>query len=232
MLDMKELKHITETDDMIAVGGSATMPDLMASPVMNQYFPRLDAWLQPVSSTTTTVAGNLVNASPIGDLTIWFLALDATVVLTNGKKREVPLRDFYQGYKVIDKSADEVLEKIRFRKPGPEDFFNFEKASKGKSRDSATVNTAIYMRIMNDIIVEAHVSAGGVSPIPLYLKNLSSCLMHKKLPLDQHTWQELDFLLQSEIAPVSDVYGSETHKRASLEQLFHAHFAKLVPQHE
>ena len=230
---MNELKQITETGDMIEVSGSATVADLMTSAVMNQYFPNLHTQFSSIPiRNMATVAGNLVNASPIDDLTIWFLALDATVILSNGEKREIPLRDFYQGYKIIDKAADEVLEKILFRKPGPDDVFNFEKVSKENFNDSAAVNTAIYLRIRNDIIEEAHVSAGGVSPIPLYLKNLSSCLMHKKLPLDHHTWQELDFLLQSEIAPISDVRGSESYKRNLLEQLFHAHFDKLVLHHE
>ena len=35
-----------------------------------------------------TMAGNLVNASPIGDMTIFFLALNAEIVLSNGKSEK------------------------------------------------------------------------------------------------------------------------------------------------
>ena len=52
-----------------------------------------------------TVAGNLVNASPIGDLPVFLLALDATVVLQNGRTREIPLHEFYLGYKTFTKTA-------------------------------------------------------------------------------------------------------------------------------
>ena len=31
-----------------------------------------------------TLAGNFVNASPIGDMTVWFLALDASIVAMAG----------------------------------------------------------------------------------------------------------------------------------------------------
>lgn len=77
-----------------------------------------------------TVAGNLVNASPIGDLTVWLLALDAVVVLQGQNTREVPLKDFYTGYKKIDRQPGEIVTSIYFRRPSGQYYFNFEKVSK------------------------------------------------------------------------------------------------------
>ena len=64
-----------------------------------------------------TIAGNFINASPIGDLTIFFLALDAQVILTpspsplrgEGGFRTLPLRKLYKGYKQLDKKPDEII---------------------------------------------------------------------------------------------------------------------------
>src|SRR4030095_2433051 len=138
-----------------------------------------------------------------------------------------PLRDFYHGYKVIDKTADELVEKIYFTKPGTTSYFNFEKVSKRTYLDIATVNTAIYLEVQDDVITVAHVSAGGVAPVPLYLKNTSSCLQRKRLPLDDETLREVDHIIQSEISPISDVRGSAEYKRMLLRQLFLAHFVEL-----
>lgn len=231
VFDTYEMKKIRENDDYIEIGGSVTVTDLYHSPLLQSYFPRLHRHLKLVSSTPirnmATVAGNLVNASPIGDLTIWFLALDATVVLQNGDLREVALKDFYQGYKIMDKTPDEIVEKIYFRKPSENAYFNFEKVSKRTSLDIATVNTAILLNFEAHVITDVHISAGGVAPIPLYLKNLSSCLSGKTLPFDEKTTQELDYILQSEISPISDVRGSKEYKRLLMRQLFHTHFQHL-----
>ncbi|MGB3080055.1 MAG: hypothetical protein WBB31_13305, partial [Saprospiraceae bacterium] len=147
----------------------------------------------------------------------------------SGNSREIQLRDFYEGYKKLAKSADEIVEKIYFKKPDHCCRFNFEKVSKRTFLDIATVNTAMFLRVEDELIVEAHISAGGVGPIPLYLKNTSSCLLFKLFPFDEETMRELIFILESEISPISDVRGSADYKRLLMKQLFLAHFTELFP---
>jgi xanthine dehydrogenase small subunit len=59
---------------------------------MQSIFPDLYKHLKLVSSTPirnmATLAGNFVNASPIGDMTIWFLALDAEIVLAMNERAD------------------------------------------------------------------------------------------------------------------------------------------------
>src|SRR6185503_251194 len=119
-------------------------------PVMQQHFPHLADHIKLVSSTPirniATVGGNLINASPIGDLTIFLLALDAMLTFSNGDQhREIPLRQLYKGYKTLDKQPDEHLASLSFELPGSNSFFNFEKVSKRTNLDIASVNSAIYL---------------------------------------------------------------------------------------
>jgi xanthine dehydrogenase small subunit len=175
-----------------------------------------------------TIAGNFVNASPIGDLTIFFLALDAQLVLFNGKKkREVALRKFYKGYKTIDKKPEEYIETIWFNLPAKEDLFNFEKVSKRTHLDIASVNSAISISLKKDKIVSAGLSAGGVGPIPLYLAKTSEFLDGKKL--SEELIEAAIENAQKEISPISDARGSEEYKRLLLSQLIKAHFITLFP---
>ncbi len=57
-----------------------------------------------------TVGGNLCNASPIGDLAPVFLALDAVAELTSARGvRQVPMSEFFLGYRQTALASDEVL---------------------------------------------------------------------------------------------------------------------------
>lgn len=235
LFDDPALRQIRESGDDIEIGGAATVTDLLESPLMQDFFSDLEKHLKLVSSTPirnmATVAGNLVNASPIGDLSIWFLALDAMVTLRSGASvRQIPLRNFYLGYKTLAKTADEILTSIRFKKPGSGHFFNFEKVSKRTWLDIASVNSAISLRLENGVIIEAGLAAGGVAPVPLFLKKTSAFLAGKTLPagdpMQSGLLAEADALLQSEIRPISDVRGSEPYKRLLARQLLFAHFLK------
>ncbi len=277
-----DLRGIRDTGDFVEIGASATVTDLLVSPAMQSIFPDLYKHLKLVSSTPirnmATLAGNFVNASPIGDMTVWFLALDATIVLSSPPYkggvaaasadgvvlRDMPLRDLYLGYKQLAKSDNEFIKTIRFKKPTGDFRFNFEKVCKRTYLDIATVNTAISLRCtsvpgeawippalageldtssppykggvaegrggsrsqtVQYIITEAHVAAGGVAPIPLYLKETSASLNGREV--NEETIAQANEIMQSEISPISDVRGSAEYKRLLLRQLFSAHFYEL-----
>ncbi len=225
LFDNAALRFIEETDEFVEVGASVVVTDLLVSPIFQKLFPKLYKHLKLVSSTPirnmATLAGNFVNASPIGDMTAWFLALDAEIVFNSG--REITLKDFYLGYKQLEKTEDEFITKIRFQK----DFthFNFEKVCKRTYLDIASVNTAISLKVENNLINFAHVSAGGISPIPLYLRETSEFLGGREI--NESTINEANEIIQTEISPISDVRGSAEYKRLLLRQLFTAHFVEL-----
>jgi xanthine dehydrogenase small subunit len=204
------------------IGASATVTDLKNSSIINKAFPGFQRYVKLVSSTPirnmATIAGNFINASPIGDLTIFFLALDAQLVLNDGKtKRELPLRKLYKGYKTLDKQPGELIEQIRFELPGNNSFFHFEKVSKRTHLDIASVNAAIHLSIKDDKITEAGLSAGGVGPVPLYLAKTSVFLKGKK-PSGE-IMNEAVSIMHTEISPISDARGSKEYKKLLLGQL-------------
>ena len=281
------LRGIHDDGTMVEIGASATVTDLLESPVMQSIFPDLYKHLKLVSSTPirnmATLAGNFINASPIGDMTIWFLALDANIVFDNG--RGMPLRNLYIDYKKLAKTDQEFVRSIRFQKPVEDFRFNFEKVSKRTYLDIASVNTAISLTVesapgagwvppalsntaidkksappseggvagsssppalrrgadaspagwsadgvvppgsVDYTIISAHVSAGGVAPIPLYLKETSEFLRGQ--PINPQTIEDANEIIQAEISPISDVRGSGDYKRLLLRQLFKAHFYEL-----
>ena len=76
-----------------------------------------------------------------------------------------------------------------------------------------------------DDLHPAHVAAGGVAAIPLYLKETSSFLIGRYA--NPETIVKANKIIQAEISPISDVRGSANYKRLLLRQLFTAHFHEL-----
>ncbi len=213
---------VWQEDDMICIDGACTAEQLQESTLMQTHFPNLRAHMKLVSSTPIrnmgTVAGNLINASPIGDLTIWFLALNAQAVFArNNVRRIVPLRELYRGYKTLNKHPDDRLEQLFFRAPTPAQAFHFEKVCKRTHLDIASVNVAGVIEQEGDRIVRAELSAGGVAPVPLYLARTSAFLTGREI--SDTVLEEVNEILQQEIAPISDVRGSAEYKRLLVKQL-------------
>jgi xanthine dehydrogenase small subunit len=230
IFDHPELNGISKDGNKCFVGPSATVSDLKASDVINETFPSFQHYAKLVSSTPirnmATIAGNFINASPIGDFTIFFLALDAQLVLSDGKiKRELPLRKLYKGYKILDKNPEEHIEQIWFELPDKNTFFHFEKVSKRTHLDIASVNSAIQIKMNGDIIETAGISAGGVGPVPMYLQKTSAFLKGKKVT--EELVHEAIEVMNTEISPISDTRGSKEYKTLLLGQLIKAHFIPL-----
>ena len=233
LLGNAAIKGITQQGNRCALGAAVTVTDMLESPIFQSSFPSLNKYMKLIASTQirnlSTVAGNMINASPIGDLTVFFLALDARVILSDGNNRRmVPLQKFYKGYKIIDKDPEEIIEQISFDLPGENTLFNFEKVSKRTNLDIASVNSAICLVMEGDIIRDAALSAGGVAPVPAFLEQASTFLRGKAVSpvLIAHL---LD-IVQGEISPISDTRGTVTYKRILLAQLIKAHFLAFFPE--
>lgn len=229
----EDLKGITLKKNKCVIGGAATVSDLIDSPHIRSIFPHFDHYARLISSTPirniATVAGNFVNASPIGDLSIFFLALDATLTLCDGAaRRQLPLRKFFKGYKQLAKTSEEYIEAISFDVPDKDSLFHFEKVSKRICLDIASVNTAMQIQLSGEMIAKAHLSAGGVNAVPAYLER-SSSLMAGRTPEPQLVHDVITMAI-IETAPISDVRGTAEYKKLLLEQLIKAHFLTLFPQ--
>ena len=128
--------------------------------------------------------------------------------------------------RALDSLPDEIVEKFYFDLPKSEDFFHFEKVCKRTHLDIASVNSAILIRINeNGLIEKARLTMGGVAPIPLFLTKTSVYLLGKHFNHSTARWANA--VLQREIAPISDVRGSESYKRLLARQLILAHLEEL-----
>ncbi|MBL0191000.1 MAG: FAD binding domain-containing protein [Saprospiraceae bacterium] len=238
LLDLKnefisqQLVHepIKITDSGIELDGRCTVTQFVNEPLIMEHFPCVKGLGVLVSSTPirnmATLAGNLVNASPIGDMSILFLALNASIELTSAQGiRSIPLSQFYQGYKKLDKTKEEILTKILIPKRTTLGSVNFEKVSKRTWLDIASVNSTIWIELDGNNIKEARISAGGVGPTPAILTQTSTFLKGKNI--SSQTISEACEMAQNEVSPISDARGTVEYKKLLLSQLIKAHFLEL-----
>ncbi len=222
------LKGITFSKDICTIGASTTVTEILENDQLRVVFPKLKSFLKLVSSQQIrnmgTLGGNFVNASPIGDMSIFFLALNSTLKIKhkNGTTRKIPFSEFYQDYKKYDLQDDELITSVSFLLPDKNTYFNFEKVSKRAYLDIASVNTAGKITIKNNKIINAHFSLGGVAAIPKFLVKTNEFLRGKTIDIEMINQAEK--VLQLEINPISDVRGTSDYKRLLARQLFFAHF--------
>lgn len=230
-----DLKHIEVNGDTMRVGGRVSFEAFASDPRVQAMIPSIKQDMALIASlpirNRATIAGNLINASPIGDMTALMLALGATVELRarDGASRDLALEDLYLGYKTLAREPDEVVAELRFEVVGARDHVSFEKVSKRRWLDIATVNSAARVRLSEagDSVESARLTLGGVAAVPLYLREASAWLAGK--PLTSETARGAVEVALGEISPISDVRGSAAYKRLLARQLLLAHFAKLFP---
>lgn len=203
-------------------------------PLILRHLPDMPAYNDLIASwpmrTRSSIGGNICNASPIADMTCLMLVLEAELTLSgrDGRRRQVALRDFYLGYKKMDKKPDEIVESISFPSFSEPTVVNWEKVSKRAWLDIATVNAACKLRVEDGIFTEAHFALGGVAATPLYLSEASRALAGKPLAADSiHACVDV---AMGEFTPMSDVRGSADYKRLLARQLLLVHFEKLYPE--
>jgi xanthine dehydrogenase small subunit len=229
--------RIERAGDEISVGGAVTVRDFFASPLVRAAVPGIEAFEAGFASilvrNRATVAGNLVNASPVGDLTAILLGLGARLRITRldggPGERFVALDRFFLAYKKVDLATDELVAAVLVAPLAENEGFNFEKLSKRESLDIAAVNTAIRLRLAADgsSIAEARLSAGGVAALPRLLGKTGAFLAGRRP--DAALALEAAGIAASEIEPIGDARGSAEYRRLALGRLVLAHFAALFP---
>ena len=230
---LPELKGIRRDGDHLRVGAATTFEEFAAHPEVLKIVPEIPDFMFLVASwqirNRATLGGNVVNASPIGDMTILLMALDVTLVLAHREsRRQVPIRSFYSGYKQMDLKSGETLTDILIPIPLEGTRVHFEKVSKRKCLDIATVNLGMSIREQEGTIADLGLAVGGVAPVPLELTETAAAVGGR--PIDAQTVEHAASVAAREISPISDVRGSADYKRLLVRQLLIASFVELFPE--
>ena len=195
--DIAELRQYSLNEDHLEIGGNITLTDLEGvcqealkhyGEARGQIFTAIHKQLKYFAGrqirNVGTPAGNLVTASPISDLNPVFMAADAVLVAkTLTKEIEIPMSDFFTGYRRTALPADAVLASIRIPLTQEKtEFFRAYKQAKRKDDDIAIVTAALKLRLSEDGLVKAaNLVYGGMAPTTVAAKKANEYLVGKKL---------------------------------------------------
>ncbi|MBN9536399.1 MAG: FAD binding domain-containing protein, partial [Alphaproteobacteria bacterium] len=114
-----------------------------------------------------TIGGNVGNASPIGDMPPVLLALEASVRLVSARgAREMPLEEFFVGYRRTALAPDEIIESLSMPRLWPHEVFFCDKVSKRRDQDISTVAAAYRLRIVDGRFEDVRIGFGGMAATP------------------------------------------------------------------
>jgi xanthine dehydrogenase small subunit len=215
-----ELRRIERQADRVRIGAAVTLQDAYAALVEDR--PQLKTFANrfaglPVRNSGT-LGGNVANGSPIGDSMPLLIALGAKVVLQSVRgQREMPVEDFYTGYRKNVLAPDEVVAAVDVPRPAAGEFLRAYKISKRFDDDISAVCLAINLHLENGHVKAISIGAGGVAPTPVRAKQAQQRAQGQAW--SQAAATAIGDELRKEFAPISDMRASSQYRSEVLGNL-------------
>ena len=214
--EIAELNYIRMQKDGIHIGAAVTYTQLMQSGIVKTDLPSLVQMIRLIASQQIrnfgTLAGNVANASPVGDSLPLLLLYDAILVLESlAGLRQVPIREYFVAYKQTALHRGEIIREIIVPLPQRSSFIQSIKSSKRKSVDISAVSSAIRLDIANGTIQKAYLAFGGVAATPMLSMKFAGLVQGKTL--DMLTLDVVAKNILEEFSPLSDVRGSSDYRK-------------------
>ena len=174
LVDLSALPEMSsmemDSDGMVSLGGGVHLSALEAW--AQDKLPTLARMLRFFASrqikNRATLAGNLCNASPIGDLAPVFLSLDAVFLLRSAEgERPVAAADFFKGYRKTALQHGEILRAVLVPPIAPSAKQGAYKVSKRRELDISAVSGAFSVETDTfGRVARARFAFGGMAATP------------------------------------------------------------------
>jgi CO/xanthine dehydrogenase FAD-binding subunit len=216
---LRGLRQIRWRDGSLELGAMTTYWDMLQDRGASAEFPMLQEAARQVGAIQIqargTWAGNIANASPAADGVPALMACDATVVLRSSRGIvEVPLEEFYQGYKQISRRPDELITAIRV--PRHRHVFQaFHKVAARRAQAITKVGLAIARSDAGWRVV-----ANSVAPTVRRCRNIEQ-MLERMTPVASP--DDLMDAIEKDISPIDDIRSAaEYRRRVMANVLYHA----------
>jgi xanthine dehydrogenase small subunit len=202
------LDKIDVREDRVIIGANVTWAQIERDlvPALPALGPIVRRFGSPQIRAVATLAGNVMNGSPIADAIPLLLVMDAELELIGPRgARTRPINGFYTGYKRKNMAADELLTRVVLPLPPADERLRLYKVSRRNDLDIATFGAAVRIHESDGVIHWAAVAFSGVGPTVLRLPQTEAVLTGK--PFRESTFRNAGRIARSEVTPLSDVRG-------------------------
>ncbi len=230
--NVKELSTLEVKNNVIEIGSAITLTEL--ENVICEHIPCLSELLWRFASrpirNQATLAGNVANASPIGDFPPVLLALNAQIVLDDGiNTRAVPASKFFTGYRQTDMQEHEWIARIDVPIPNKNNKVRAYKISKREEDDISAVCAIFNLSLANDQVCEVNTGFGGVAATPVSAVKLATGIKGKPWS-DIQTMKAGQKILSSSFNPIDDVRASADYRNKILCNLWYRFWLETSQQ--
>ncbi len=213
---LTEMRGFAIDEHSVEIGAALTLSE--AETALAGRVPMLDEVFELFASRLirngATIGGNLATASPIGDLAPALMALEAGVVLASADgDREVPIADYFTGYRETVRRADELIKAVRVPLPTA-GITAFHKIAKRHYDDISSVAVGFAIELAEGSVKSARIGLGGVAATPVRAVATEAALEGR--PWDEPTVREAAQVLRGEGTPMDDHRASAAYRSAML----------------
>jgi carbon-monoxide dehydrogenase medium subunit/xanthine dehydrogenase FAD-binding subunit len=156
IMEINELKGISEEDDIIRIGPTSTFTKIIQSQVIKRCLPLLVEAASSVGGPTIrnrgTIGGNICNGSPAADVLPALVALDAELELQSrdSGKRIIPIAEAVEAPYRTRLKSNELLAAILIQKLPPGTRYAFEKLASRNAMARAYMNISIILNLNDE----------------------------------------------------------------------------------
>jgi xanthine dehydrogenase small subunit len=217
---VNELRQVNETAEALAIGAAVTYAE--AYEALARIHPDIGELLRRLGAVQVravgTLAGNIANASPIGDSMPVLLALDAMLILQKGDAvRQARLARFYTGYRRSLLLPGEFIRAVRIPKLAPGARFAAYKVSKRFDQDISAVCAAFHVDAG-----KARFGFGGMAVTPARARNAEAAYANGI--------EAACTALVSDFSPISDQRASAWYRIRTAQALLRKFHAGTSPR--
>lgn len=220
-LDLKnisELKKIRISKNQMEIGAMVSHTQLEKSEDIKKFFPILGQAAADIGSPQIrnrgTVGGNIVNASPAGDLLAPLMAYDAQFKLLSIQKETlIPAEEFFIGPKKTILEPVQLLTRIILPLPSERTYGCWIKIGKRKALIIATITLALVVEMAEDnkTVKDVRTCLGSVAPTPIEIKEIRKKMVGKNF--SQLDFNQLGQTVEDKISPIDDIRGTREYRK-------------------
>ena len=215
-----DLKRIAVTGEMVELGGAVTYTE--ALPFLDAAFPSFGQLVRRIGSRQIrnlgTLAGNLANASPIGDTPPCLMALQATVELVSaGRRRRVAADGFVTGYRRTVLKPGEAIATIRIPALRAGQRFAAYKLSKRFDQDISAVVAAFRLTVEDGVLTDLRAFYGGMAATAVRASHVEAALVGR--PWTAASLAGIEAVVARDFSPIGDQRATAEYRLAAAANL-------------
>ncbi|MGW8267750.1 MAG: FAD binding domain-containing protein [Longimicrobiales bacterium] len=222
LADLDELRGVEVDGGELRIGALVTPAQLGDSELVRKSRPELlDAvavFGTPQVRNRATVGGSLCTAASCGDLAPLMVALGARVEVAGPEgTRELTLEVFFQQHRRTALEAGEILVAVKLPVRSAQEGAAYRAFGLRADNFITVAGVAVWLNMEGGVCAGARIALGAVAPTPLRAPAAEARLVGTTL--EKGVTREAARAAREAAVPISDLRGSEEHRRELVEAL-------------